>query len=83
MLYAICEDITCGWEFSQEKLKNNNIKVGDKFEVEDFGMGRFYIYVKLKGIEDKFGFEHFRFEDENGNVLNDYEDICNCLHSIK
>ena len=39
MLYAICVCVDNGWSIYQEILKKNNIKIGDKFEVEDVSMG--------------------------------------------
>lgn len=74
MLYAICVCVDNGWPFDQEILKKNNIKIGDKFEVEDVSMGQSNTSIILKGFKDDFNFVHFRFEDEYGNVVNIYDD---------
>lgn len=39
MLYAIYVCVDNVWTIDQEILKKNNIKIGDKFEVEDVSMG--------------------------------------------
>ena len=74
MLYAICVCVDNGWSIDQEILKKNNIKIGDKFEVEDVFMGQSNTSIILKGFKDKFNSVHFRFEDEYGNVVNIYDD---------
>ena len=74
MLYAICVYVDNGWPFDQEILKKNNIKIGDKFEVEDVSMGQSNTSIILKGFKDDFNSVHFRFEDEYGNVVNIYDD---------
>ena len=74
MLYAICVCVDNGWPFDQEILKKNNIKIGDKFEVEDVFMGQSNTSIILKGFKDNFNSVHFRFEDEYGNVVNIYDD---------
>lgn len=74
MLYAICVCVDNGWSIDQEILKKNNIKIGDKFEVEDVSMGQFNTSITLKGFKNVFNSVHFRFEDEYGNVVNIYDD---------
>lgn len=74
MLYAICVCVDNGWSIDQEILKKNNIKIGDKFEVEDVSMGQSNTSIILKGFKDDFNSVHFRFEDEYGNVVNIYDD---------
>lgn len=74
MLYAICVCVDNGWPFDQEILKKNNIKIGDKLEVEDVSMGQSNTSIILKGFKDDFNSVHFRFEDEYGNVVNIYDD---------
>lgn len=74
MLYAICVCVDNGWPFDQEILKKNNIKIGDKFEVEDVSMGQSNTSIILKGFKDDFNSVHFSFEDEYGNVVNIYDD---------
>lgn len=72
MLYAICVCVDNGYPISQETLKNNNIKIGDKFEVEDVSMGQSSTRITLKGFKDVFNSVHFRFEDEYGNKIDIY-----------
>ena len=74
MLYAICVCVDNGWPFDQEILKKNNIKIGDKFEVEDVSMGQFNTSITLKGFKNVFNSVHFRFEDESGSEVNIYRD---------
>lgn len=74
MLYAICVCVDNGWPFDQEILKKNNIKIGDKFEVEDVSMGQSNTSITLKGFKNVFNSVHFRFEDESGSEINIYCD---------
>lgn len=74
MLYAICVCVDNGWPFDQEILKKNNIKIGDKFEVEDVSMGQSNTSITLKGFKNVFNSVHFRFEDESGSEVNIYRD---------
>ena len=74
MLYAICVCVDNGWPFDQEILKENNIKIGDKFEVEDVSMGQSNTSITLKGFKNVFNSVHFRFEDESGSEVNIYRD---------
>ena len=68
MLYAICVCVDNGWPFDQEILKENNIKIGDKFEVES------NTSITLKGFDNVFNSVHFRFEDEYGDEIDIYND---------
>lgn len=74
MLYAICDDLSCGFSHDQEYLIKNNFKIGDKFEVEDINMGQSYTSVFLKGYPYCFNSVNFRFEDENGNDIDIFND---------
>lgn len=74
MLYAIYVCVDNVWTIDQEILKKNNIKIGDKFEVEDVSMGQSNTSITLKGFKDVFNSVNFRFEDEYGNVVNIYDD---------
>lgn len=74
MLYAICVCVDNGRPFDQEILKKNNIKIGDKFEVEDVSMGQSNTSIILKGFDNVFNSVHFRFEDEYGDEIDIYND---------
>ena len=74
MLYAICVCVDNGWPFDQEILKKNNIKIGDKFEVEDVSMGQSNTSITLKGFKDIFNSVHFKLEDEYGDEIDIYHD---------
>lgn len=73
MLYAIYVCVDNSWTIDQEILKKNNIKIGDKFEVEDVSMGQSNTSITLKGFKDVFNSVNFRFEDESGDVINIYD----------
>ena len=73
MLYAICEYIDNGYDSDQKQLSKYNIKVGDRFEVEEINMGQSSTSIYLEGFEESFNSVHFRFEDEDGNRINIYD----------
>lgn len=74
MLYAICVCVNNGYPTDQETLKDNNIKIGDRFEVEDVSMGQSSTRITLKGFKNIFNSVHFRFEDEYGDEIDIFDD---------
>ena len=74
MLYAICEYIDNGYDSDKKQLSKYNIKVGDKFTVEWINMGQSNTSIYLEGFEENFNSVNFRFEDEDGNHINIYDD---------
>jgi hypothetical protein len=75
VIYAVLETHDAGWEGEQKRIKELNMKIGDKFTVNNIAIGSWNTDVYLDEFpDDYFNSVFFNFVDENGSEV----DIFKC-----
>lgn len=72
MLYARFMYPDNGWDYDIKYAKEVDLKVGEKYEVENVSMGQTSTTISLKGFANCFNSVQFEFE-EDGILIDIYK----------